>query len=102
MSTGRSVPSKYMLNRDVVPFNRNIHKSKLHVDNNFAASGPSVWNNLPEKVRCCDSLYFSSLIEKDNLFSFCFFLHNNPPQLTDLLDIDHIWYPNVIIDVMAP
>ena len=38
------------------PFNRNIHKSKLHFDNSFDASGPLVWNSLPEKVRCCDSL----------------------------------------------
>ena len=43
-----------MLNRDA-PFNRNIYKSKLHFDNTFVAS--SVWNRLPEKVRCCDSQY---------------------------------------------
>ena len=57
ISTRPSVPSKNMLNRDVIPFDRNIYKSKLHFENSFAASGPSVWNSLPEKVRCCDSLY---------------------------------------------
>ena len=57
ISTRRSVPSKNMLNRDVIPFNRNIYKSKLHFESSFAASGPSVWNSLPEKVRCCDFLY---------------------------------------------
>ena len=30
------------------------------------------------------------------------FLHNNPPQWTDLLDIDRFWYSIVIMDVMAP
>ena len=40
ISTRRSAPSKHLLSRDVVPFNRNVHKSKLHFDNGFAASGP--------------------------------------------------------------
>ena len=53
ISTRHTASSK----RDVVPFNRNIHKLKLHFDNSFAASGPLVWNSLHEKVCCCDSLY---------------------------------------------
>ena len=55
ISTRLRAPSKNMLNHDVA-FNRNIYKSKLHIDNSFAASDPSVWNNLPEKVRGCHSL----------------------------------------------
>ena len=38
---------------------------------------------------------------KDISFSQLF-LHNNPLQWTDLLDIDRIWYLIVIMDIMAP
>ena len=30
------------------------------------------------------------------------FLHNDPLQWTDLLDIDRIWHLTVIVNVMAP
>ena len=42
ISTRRSGSSKFILSRDVVPFNRNNHTSKLHFDNSFAASGQLV------------------------------------------------------------
>ena len=72
ISTRRSAPSKHLLSHDVVPFNRNIHKSKLQFDNSFAASGPLVWNSLPEKVRCCDSLYTFRRQLKGHLFHSAF------------------------------
>ena len=100
ISTRHSARSKNMLNRDVVPFNRNIYKSKLHFDNGFVARGPSVWNSLPEKVRCHDSLYTFRRKLKGYLAQL--FLHNNPLQWTALLDIDRIWYLTVIMDVVAP
>ena len=71
ISTWRSAPSKHLLSRDVVPFNRNIHKSKLQFDNSFAASGPLVWNSLPEIVRC-DSLYTFRRQLKGHLFHSAF------------------------------
>ena len=84
-----SEPSNHKLRRDVVPFNRIIHKSKFHFDKSFAASGPLVWNSLPEKVHCCDSLYTFWRQLKDMSFTQLF-LHNNPLQWTDVLDTDHI------------
>ena len=36
ISTRCSAHSKHILSRDVVPFNRNIHESKLHFNNSFA------------------------------------------------------------------
>ena len=72
ISNRRSVPSKNMLNRDVIPFDRNIYKSKLHFENSFAASGPSVLNSLPERVRCCDSLYTFRRQLKGYLFHSAF------------------------------
>ena len=50
IETRHSAPSKNMLNRDIITFNRNTHKSKIHYDYCLAASGPSVWNSLPEYV----------------------------------------------------
>ena len=57
ISTRRSAPSQNMLDRDVMSFNRNIYKSKLHFDYSFATNGPSDWNSLMENVGCSDSLF---------------------------------------------
>ena len=71
ITTRRRASSKHILSRDF-PFNRNIHKSKLHFDNSFAASGPLVWNSLDEKVCCCDSLYTFRRQLKGHLFHSAF------------------------------
>ena len=72
IATRRSAPSKNMLDRDIIPFNRNTYKSKSHYDHSFAASGPSVWNGLPDYVRCCDSLYSFRRQLKGYLFHSAF------------------------------
>ena len=72
ITTRHSAPSKHMLGRDVVPFNRNVHMSKLHFDNSVDASGPLVWNSLPEKVHCCDFLYTFGRQLKGYLFYSAF------------------------------
>lgn len=54
--TRRSNHRLMYLNRDIVPFDRRLHKSKSHYDNSFCISGPSRWNNLPTDVRCASSL----------------------------------------------
>ena len=38
----------------------------------FTASGPLVWNSLPERVRCCDSLYTFRRQLKGHLFHSAF------------------------------
>ena len=63
-----------MLNRYVVPFNRNIYKSKLHFDNRL------VWNSLPEKGCCCDSLYtFRRQVKIHN--------HNQVPNAVNIQNV---------------
>ena len=49
-----------------------ICASSMHFDNSFAASGTWVWNSLPEKVRCCDSLYTFRRQLKGHLFHSAF------------------------------
>ena len=61
IATRYSAPSKNMLDRDLIPYNRNTYKSKSHYDYRFTASGPSVWNSLPEYA--CDSLFVSTSIK---------------------------------------
>ena len=88
-----------MLNRDIIPFNRNTYKSKSHYDYSFAASGPSVWNSLPEYVRCCDSLYsFSASIEGLPVPLSFSSIAAHFSRLT-FLDVDHFLSPISIMDI---
>lgn len=72
IATRRSVPSKMMLDRDIIPFNRKIHKSKVHFDNNFFVSGPCLWNKFPENVRCADTIGSFRRLLKGHLFDIAF------------------------------
>ena len=54
--TRRSNSDKKFLNRDVVPFDRKVHKCKSHYDSSFYVSGPVRWNRLPDHIRCSPSL----------------------------------------------
>ena len=56
VATRRSVSGKMFLNRDIIPFDRKSHKSKSHYDNSFCVSGPTKWNNLPQDIRCANTI----------------------------------------------
>ena len=56
VATRRSVLGKMYLNRDIVPFDRRLHKSKSHYDNSFCISGPARWNKLPTEIRSASTV----------------------------------------------
>ena len=49
--TRRSSAESVFLNRDIVPFNRSIHRSKTQFDHCFFTYVPVRWNNLPTNIR---------------------------------------------------
>ena len=57
VATRRSVRGKMFLNRDIIPFDRKLHKSKSHYDYSFVTSGPCRWNNLPDEIRCVPTIH---------------------------------------------
>ena len=72
ISTRRSDSDKLYLNRDVVPFDRKLHKSKLHYDHSFCISGPVRWNSLPDNIRCAPSTHCFRSKLKSFLFNNAF------------------------------
>ena len=72
ISTGRSAPGKCFLNRDIVTFNNHVHKSKSHFDHCFTTSGPLLWNDIPDHVRCAPSLNSFRKQLKGHLFHLVF------------------------------
>lgn len=56
VATRRSVCDKMFLSRDIIPFDRKLHKSKTQYDNCFYISGPGKWNMLPPEIRCAKTL----------------------------------------------
>ena len=54
--TRRSSVDNMFLSREVVPFVRGTHKSKIHFDYCFFTSGPVRWNMLPAEIRRAPSL----------------------------------------------
>ena len=71
-ATRSTTPENMKLNRDLIPFDRNIHKSAAHYDHCFYTSGPTLWNKLPSTVRCAESLYSFRRQLKGHLFSLAF------------------------------
>ncbi len=72
IATRRSDPDQHFLNRDIVPFDRRIHKSKVQFDYCFFAQGPTVWNSLPVEVRSAPTVYSFRRKLKGHLFDLAF------------------------------
>ena len=68
VTTRRNDHGKMYLNRDIVPFDRRFHKSKIHYDNSFCISGPARWNKLPTEIRCAPTV--RSFLSKLKTFPF--------------------------------
>ena len=56
LGTRRSSADNMYLSRDVIPFSRGIHRSKVQYDHCFYVSAPVLWNKLPSNIRCAPTL----------------------------------------------